>query len=118
MANGKTQEEGIDYEETFSPVVKPTTIRSVLDITLNNNWDIRQLDVKNAFLHGTITEDIYMHQPPGFVSKEFPHYVCKLEKALYGLKQAPRAWNARFTQSLQRPGFVTTKSDASLFVYN
>lgn len=76
------------------------------------------MDVKNAFLHDTITEDIYMHQPPGFVSKEFPHYVCNLKKALYGLKQAPRAWNARFSQSLLRLGFVTTKSDASLFVYN
>lgn len=59
-----------------------------------------------------------MHQPPGFVDKKYPHYVCKLEKALYGLKQAPRAWNARISQSLKRLGFVTTKSDASLFVYS
>lgn len=58
-----------------------------------------------------------MHQPPGFVDKKHPHYVCKLEKALYGLKQAPRAWNARFSSFLTRLGFVTTKSDASLFVY-
>ena len=117
VANGKTQEEGIDYDETFSPVVKPATIRSVLDIALRNGWEMKQLDVKNAFLHGTISEDIYMHQPPGFVDKDHPHYVCKLEKALYGLKQAPRAWNSRFSTYLQQLGFVTTKSDASLFVY-
>lgn len=98
-------------------MVKPATIRSVLDIALNKGWDIRQLDVQNAFLHGTITEDIYMHQPPGFVDKKYPHYVCKLEKALYGLKQVPRPWNARFSQLLIKLGFVTTKSDASLFVY-
>lgn len=115
---GNTQEEGVDYGETFSPVVKPATIRSVLDIALNHGWDIQQLDIKNAFLHGNISEDIYMHQPPGFVDKEYPHYVCKLEKALYGLKQAPRAWNARISQSLTRLGFVTTKSDASLFFYS
>lgn len=89
----------------------------MLDIALNHGWNIRQLDVQNAFLHGTITEDIYMHQPPGFVDKQFLHHVCKLEKALYGLKQAPRAWNARFSKSLINLGFITIKSDASLFVY-
>lgn len=117
VANGKRQEEGIDYDETFSPVVKPATIRSVLHLAVNHGWEMKQLDVKNAFLHGSISEDIYMHQPPGFVDKKHPHYVCKLEKALYGLKQAPRAWNARFSSFLTRLGFVTTKSDASLFVY-
>lgn len=116
VANGKKQEEGVDYE-TFSPIVKPATIRSVLDIALNKGWEIKQLDVKNAFLHGTIDEDIYMHQPPGFVDKSRPHYVYKLEKALYGLKQALRAWNARISQYLHKLGFVTSKSDASLFVY-
>lgn len=117
VANGKTQEEGVDYDETFSPVVKPATRRAVLDVALNRGWEVKQLDVKNAFLHGTISEDIYMHQPPGFVDKKHPHYVCKLEKALYGLKQAPRAWNARFSQYLLKLGFVTTRSDASLFAY-
>lgn len=76
-----------------------------------------QLDVKNAFLDGTISEDIYMHQPPGFVDKNHPHHVCKLEKALYGLKQAPRAWNARFSNYLFHLGFKANKCDLSLYVH-
>ena len=117
VANGKSQAAGVDYDETFSPVVKPSTIRTVLNLALSKGWELKQLDVQNAFLHGNISETVYMHQPPGFVDKERPHYVCKLNKALYGLKQAPRAWNARFSSYLHRLGFVSTKSDASLFVY-
>ncbi|WZZ61833.1 hypothetical protein YC2023_061940 [Brassica napus] len=118
VANGKFQQAGVDYDETFSSVVKPATIRTVLNLAVSRGWDMRQLDVKNAFLHGTISETIYMHQPPGFVDKINPHHVCKLNKALYDLKQAPRAWNARFATYLTRLGFVTTMSDSSLFVYN
>lgn len=95
VANGKSQQEGVDYNETFSPVVKPATIRTVLDVSLAKSWPIHQLDVKNAFLHGELDETIYMHQPPGYVDKQFPHHVCRLRKAIYGLKQAPRAWNSR-----------------------
>lgn len=109
MANGKTQEEGIDFDETFSPVVKPATIRTVFNIALSHGWDLKQLDVKNTFLHGTTSETIYMHRPPGFVDKHKPHHVCKLSKALYGLKQVPRAWNARFSQYVKQLGFVTSK---------
>lgn len=117
VANGKSQQAGVDYDETFAPVVKPATIRTVMNIDVSRGWDMRQLDVKNAFLHGTISETIFMHQPPGFVDKSKPHHVCKLHKALYGLKQAPRAWNARFASYLFRLGFVSSKSDNSLFVY-
>ena len=117
VANGKSQEEGIDYSETFSPVVKPATIRSVLHVALSNNWPVNQLDVQNAFLHGTLDKTVYMFQPPRFVDKSKPDYVCKLNRSIYGLKQAPRAWNARFVTFISNQGFKQSKSDASLFVY-
>lgn len=72
---------------------------------------------QKCFFCGDLTETIYMHQPPGFVSQAYPHHVCRLHKAIYGLKQTPRAWNARFTSFLTRLGFVTSKCDPSLFVY-
>jgi histone deacetylase 1/2 len=116
VAKGFSQEPGLDYGDTFSPVVKPATIRLVLALTAHFNWPLRQLDVKNAFLHAILQEEVYMSQPPGFEDSVHPHHVCKLHKSLYGLKQAPRAWNARFTQFLPSLGFATTYSDSSLFV--
>jgi hypothetical protein len=90
VAKGFKQQYGIDYEETFSPVVKAATVRIVLSLAVSRGWNIRQLDVKNAFLHGVLKEEVYMRQPPGYET-HFGH-VCRLDKALYGLKQAPRAW--------------------------
>jgi histone deacetylase 1/2 len=118
VAKGFKQQYGIDYEETFSPVVKAATIRFVLSIAVSKGWSLRQLDVQNAFLHGLLEEEVYMQQPPGYADLAHPTYVCKLDKALYGLKQAPRAWYARLCQRLESLGFVASKADTSLFFYS
>jgi hypothetical protein len=112
------QRYGIDYEDTFSPVVKIATIRLVLSTAVSRGWCLRQLDVQNAFLHGILEEDVYMRQPPGFEDESKLHYVCKLDKALYGLKQTPRAWYSRLSSKLLQLGFKSSKSDTSLFIYS
>lgn len=95
VAKGFKQRYGLDYEDTFSPVVKPTTVWLLLPLAVTRGWSLRQLDVSNAFLHGVLEEEVYMRQPPGFVDPDHPQHLCRLVKALYGLKQAPRAWHAR-----------------------
>jgi histone deacetylase 1/2 len=117
VAKGFKQRYGIDYEDTFSPVIKVATIRLVLSISVSRGWSLRQLDVKNAFLHGVLEEEVYMKQPPGFESSATPNYICKLDKALYGLKQAPRAWYSRLSTKLHTLGFIPSKGDTSLFLY-
>ena len=117
VGDGKTQQQGVDCDETFSPVVKPATIRTVLSIALSKSWPIHQLDVKNAFLHGHLNETVYMHQPMGFRDKSRPDHVCLLKKSLYGLKQAPPAWYQRFADFVTTIGFSNSKSDHSLFIY-
>ncbi|GJS35592.1 ribonuclease H-like domain-containing protein [Tanacetum coccineum] len=98
VANRNNQRICVDYDETFSPVVKPATIRTVLSLAASGHWPVHQLDVKNAFLHGTgtLSETVYMRQPPGFRDPQRPNHVCLLQRSLYGLKQAPRAWFQRF----------------------
>jgi hypothetical protein len=118
ILRGFTQRPGVDYDETFSPVVKPATVRTVLSLALSRSWPVHQLDVKNAFLHGTLTETVYCSQPAGFVDSSCPDMVCRLNKSLYGLKQAPRAWYSRFATFLLTLGFVEAKSDTSLFIYH
>ncbi|KAK1681269.1 hypothetical protein QYE76_042117 [Lolium multiflorum] len=111
------QRYGIDYEDTFSLVVKIATVRLVLAVFVSRGWSLRQLDVKNAFLNGVLEEEVYMRQPPGYEDKDKPTHICKLDKALYGLKQAPRAWYSRLSAKLINLGFVASKSDMSLFIY-
>lgn len=118
VANGKTQQVGIDCDETFSPVIKPTTIRTVLSLAVSRSWPIHQLDVKNAFLHGDLAKPVYMHQPPGFVDSTTPTHVCRLRKSLYGLKQAPRAWYQRFATFVLSRGFRRSVCDTSLFIFH
>lgn len=118
VAKGYKHRYDIDYEDTFSPVVKAATIRLILSLAVSKDWCLRQLDVQNAFLHGVLEEEVYMYQPPGYVDNTHPGYVCKLEKALYGLKQAPCAWYERLCDNLQALGFTTSKADTFLFYYN
>nr|GEW15915.1 ribonuclease H-like domain-containing protein [Tanacetum cinerariifolium] len=117
VASGCNQQYRVDCSDTFSLVVKPTTIRTVLSLALARNWPVYQLDVKNAFLNDYLTETIYMYQPLGFVDSRFPHHVCRLQQSLYGLKQAPRAWFQHFVGYALRVGFTSSRCDSSLFIY-
>uniref|UniRef100_A0A2N9IDC8 Reverse transcriptase Ty1/copia-type domain-containing protein n=1 Tax=Fagus sylvatica TaxID=28930 RepID=A0A2N9IDC8_FAGSY len=90
----------------------------ILSLAVSHNWPLQQLDVKNAFLHGTLKEEVYMAQPQGYVDSSHPHYVCKLHKSIYGLKQAPRAWFESFTTQLLHLGFIASTADSSLFIYH
>lgn len=117
VARGFNQTFGLDYFETFSPVVKAATIRIVLTIALSYRWELRQLDVQNAFLNGDLVEQVYMAQPPGFLHPNHPNKVCKLKKALYGLKQSPRAWFTKLSSALLSWGFNSSRTDSSMFVH-
>ena len=116
VAKGFHQQEGIDFKETFSLVAKPVTIRILLTLAVQFDWFLNQLDVSNAFLHGTLKEEVFMQQPSGFIDPSKPSYVCKLHKSLYGLKQAPMAWYDKLFQTLISLGFHNSQSDCSLFV--
>ena len=117
VARGFTQQLGIDYDDMFSPVVKPATVRLVLALVVSHGWSLWQIDVSNAFLHGYLSEDVYMQQPPDFEDARFPSHVCKLQRALSGLKQSPRAWYARLSARLLQLGFVASTADTSLFFF-
>lgn len=99
----------IDYSETFSPVFEPITIRVLFTLALANDWEPRQIDINNAFLHGLLNEIVIMEQPIGFIDSGSKHLVCRLRKALYGLKQAPRAWFERLSNFLITLGFIGSK---------
>uniref|UniRef100_A0A2N9IH96 Reverse transcriptase Ty1/copia-type domain-containing protein n=1 Tax=Fagus sylvatica TaxID=28930 RepID=A0A2N9IH96_FAGSY len=117
VAKGFHQQPDIDYGETYSPVIKPTTVRAILSIAISAGWSIRQIDIHNAFLHGQLSEDVFMAQPPRYQHPSYPTHVCKLNKAIYGLKQAPQAWFSRLSSRLLQLGFHGSLSDTSLFIY-
>ncbi|KAI3736523.1 hypothetical protein L2E82_26344 [Cichorium intybus] len=116
VAKGFTQMEVVDFHDTFAPVAKLVTVRTLLAIAAKKDWIIHQLDVNNAFLHGDLHEEVYMKIPEGF-AKEGDSRVCRLKKSLYGLRQASCNWYQKFTTTLTRLNFKQTHADASLFIY-
>ncbi|RDX61249.1 hypothetical protein CR513_60537, partial [Mucuna pruriens] len=107
---------GIDYEETFAPIAKMNTVRVIISLAAHFGWNLQQFDVKNAFLHGELEEEVYMEIPPGFYSHNEKNKVCKLKKALYGLKQSPRTWFGRFAQVMISLGYRQSQGDHTLFI--
>ena len=106
----------MDFDEIFAPVVKMTSIRTVLSITTSMDLEVEQLDVKTTFLHGDLEEEIYMQQPEGFVKKGKENLVCRLKKSLYELKQAPRQWYRKFDSFMTDHGYHKTQADHCVFV--
>lgn len=115
VARGFQQEYGRDYDETFAPVAHITTVRTLIAVAATRQWEISQMDVKNAFIHGDLQEEVYMQPPPGLTCPS--GHVLRLRRALYGLKQAPRAWFERFSSVVLKAGFVASEHDSALFIH-
>ena len=115
VAKGFTQRQGIDYEETFSPVAMLKSIRILLAIAAYYDYEIWQMDVKTAFLNGMLSEEVYMVQPPGFERSDQPDRVCKLKRSIYGLKQASRSWNLRFDEVIRDYGYVKNPEEPCVY---
>jgi hypothetical protein len=116
VAKGYAQKYGIDYDETFSPVVRFSSIRALLAFSVQNDMLIHQMDVVTAFLNGNLKEEIYMEQPPGYLQPGRENLVCKLKKSLYGLKQSPRCWNNAFRQHMESIRFQQSSADPCVFI--
>ena len=117
IARGFTQEYGIDYEETFALVARLSFVRTLITISVARKWPLFQMDVKNVFLNGEISEEVYMKLPPGYSHPPgFPHRVCRLRRTLYGLKQAPRAWFEKFNSIICQHVFSGSSFDTTLFL--
>ena len=104
VATGFAQTYGVDYFDTFSLVAKMTYVRLFISFSATHNCDLHQLDIKNAFLHGDLQEEVYMKQPLGFIAQGEIGKACRLRKLLYGLKQNPRAWFGKFSQAVEKFG--------------
>jgi hypothetical protein len=115
VAHGFSQKEGIEYEETFTPVARYTSIRTIIALVAKMKWKLHQMDVKTSFLNGVIEEEVYIEQPQGFEVEYKKSHVCRLKKSLYGLKQSPRAWYGRIDSFLKSLGFTKSKADSNLY---
>ncbi|KAM1485555.1 hypothetical protein TB1_036396 [Malus domestica] len=115
VAKGYSQKPGVDFNETFAPVARLDTIRTLIALAAKKGWKLHQLDVKSAFLNGVLEEEVFVEQPQGFTNQEFPEKVYKLRKALYGLKQAPRAWYSEIDSYFIEKGFQKSPSEATLY---
>ena len=112
---GFSQVEGVDYNETFAPMAKYSSIRAMIFVVAEMGWTIHQMDVKTTFLNGFLQEEVYLEQPQGFEVYERDSHVCRLKKALYGLKQAPRAWYYEIDSYLLLIGFRKSEADTNLY---
>jgi hypothetical protein len=115
VAKGYNQTYGIDYDETFAPVAKMGTVRTLISCAANFGWPLHQLDVKNAFLHDDLQEEAYMKIPPRFANEHTIEKVCRLKNSLYDLKQSPRAWFDRFRRVVCDMGYSQCKDDHTVF---
>jgi transposase InsO family protein len=118
VAKGYAQRYGVDYEETYAPVARYTSIRALLALAAHHNWELHQMDVKSAYLNGDLEEDIYMQQPEGYeqIGGNQQQLVCKLIKSLYGLKQAGRTWHLKIDIVLKREGFRALDADHCMYI--
>jgi hypothetical protein len=116
VAQGFTQRQGLDYDETFSPVIRFESFRNLIAVAVQNDLKLHQLDVTAAFLNGDLEEEVYMRQPKGFISEGHEHLVCKLKHSLYGLKQSPRCWNYALDTRLKEMGFIQSVNDPCIYV--
>jgi hypothetical protein len=117
VARGFSQVEGVDYDETFAPVSRYTSIRTIIALVASMGWKLHQMDVKTTFLNGEIEEEVYIEQPEGFVTRNEKSHVCRLKKSLYGLKQAPRAWYEKMDGFLMSLGFNKSVVDPNLYYH-
>lgn len=115
VARGFSQRYGVDYDETFSPVVRHSSLRLLLALAVEKKLNVDQMDVKTAFLNGDLSETVYMKQPEGFEEKGKEDYLCLLKRSLYGLKQAPRAWNQKLNNELLQLGFQRSKNEPCVY---
>jgi hypothetical protein len=115
VARSFVQQEGIDFDDTFAPMARMESVRLLFSLATQEGWHVHHMDVKSAFLNGDLKEEVYVHQPPGFMIPGKEGKVLYLRKALYGLRQAPWAWNAKLDSTLKGTGFRQSPHKAAIY---